>query len=1186
TRMAPATISAISGLDQKSLTTIARLGPNIVRADGSVNMNAIATLGGVDQATINTLNALDRNALGTISKLGTNALTSISGMDPAVMRTLSSLSTGDLSSLNRLSSQAINSLTNAGTGAVSTLTGLSPGTLTALAQMDSRSIAALSRMGTGAISSISGLDVGTLNALSRLDANSLSSLTRLNAGTLSSLTGLDARTLTSLSRLDASSLASLANLSPGTLSQLSSLGTSGLASLGALSPSALSSLSSVTSGNWLSTLGLSSTGGGAGSGNNNKVNLNCDMRYRNQVVTCDAKTASDVIGTRPSCPKKPMPMIDTPKKAYPLWYTPFLYVYPTDPDEDAAKRIPYSGPYALGTPGDTSRTFQLFGPSATGTKRLSECKTQIKMPSDPSNASETAKYIRLQADNCTNQYILYDAIYPFQKANTRVLSFDDPNNPAARVDLRGECQPLQTFRETENEYAAGEYLEVAWKKLLQDPDYRKSTPGWLRNIPCFRQYGVDNYICDHEPHLPSGVTLENPIAPPDPFPEVLSSAISTVPYEMVVDPTHPFSPRWDFLITDRDYSKYNAASSLSAVAVAVQFFLDQYLSETKDAVFCAGIKEARNESDDRKKADLEVKVDVLSFRRSAFESALTQRAGYNFVCKTHQALWPSGTDAALLVAMASYCWTITGYSIAPPYVYGRDQDCWKCYGLDGKVDDENDHPPCTVNYLGKDQKMKLSSNRSIWFPGLFNEFSQSPLCGTKMEKVCSDLRKPFTPLNKLKMRYHHPKDDDDTNNDNIVLWADAERTDPDGALEGFSFRDYFGNHMPYPRVWDIGQSLQKTASADLNNQPPLDVTGQWTSIVGIGRESASRAASDAAGADADGNKPFDKFKDERCKAQGWGDKVFGVPIPVTNFGGTFIELPDPVSSWTELKLYQTRTARTLSLSCIGRYEKVFKPGSAENLMLLASGADWQKLVISKCDRDPANKGTFSRCDYMTLHQFVENGSPADSESTVYLKQGMNEGWPNSWRGYIASERTDDKFPKFGSTNTNTITGLDQSEPGDIILLPTGHSKSISAGFGVLEPGLAKLALILETRLPNNSDCEDKENCYVRVLEPDDGKWPDSCGTTDTWGEMKSRYYFRPGSFPKEAEEEYQRIYAKQTGAPPASINASDATGGCSETKLSHCEQGEWDNLSLYRIRNDVRDGCVNKKKSSECEKDQ
>ena len=883
------------------------------------------------------------------------------------------------------------------------------------------------------------------------------------------------------------------------------------------------------------------------------------MRYRDQLITCDKKdpdNKKEILGTRPACPAKPMPMIVTPKKSYMKDYSPYLYHYPRDANDDSK---PYAGAFAAGTPGDASRTFQLFGNTAPGTKRLASCTTQIKVPSDPTSESEWAMLTRLQADNCANQYILNSAIYPVQKEATQLRVLDDPKKPGSKINLEGECQPLNTeqVRNGEkNEYEANTYLEAAWKKLLQDPEYRKTT-SVLKGVPCIKDSGglgkkiglsSNGLPCDREPHLPKGVTLDNALKPPSPFPEVRLSNIASVPYEEINDPTHPFSPRWDFLLNDRDYSNLslNLVGS-PEVAVLVQAALNVYMSKVKNSVFCAGVREAKDEKDADKKEDAEVKVDVLEFRRKVFEDSLKKRTLYNSVCKLHKAVFNKPDAPLIIVAPASFCFKITRITLTPPFVYAADKDCWDCYKLKGKVDDESpgQFPPCTTRYTGKD----LNINNGI--PGGLNKFKRSADCGTKFDKICKDLRAPYTSLNKLKMRYHNPDDKEDKDGDNVVL--------KDGALEGMTFNEYFGNHMPYPKIWDLGQSLQMTPASDKNNQPPLDTTGQYTAIVGIGREAAAKVASDAAPETEDGKKAHEKFYDQRCKAQGWGDTTN--PLGAS-FGGITVSVPDPITSWTEMKLYQARTLRNIGLSCLGRYEKVFKPGSAENMVLLAAGGEWDRIVISKCPR--LDKGRLGECEYMTIKEYKDAGNPESDDSTVYLKQPNLEGWPLAWRGYMSAEKDQTKFPDFGGSGGggSSKSGLDNAEPGDIILLPKGPKD---------DKGLAKVAFVIATRLstgPSKTDCDSKKNCYVQVLEPDNGKWPDSCGTTDTWGEMKARYYFKPGHLPDDAEQELERI---------------KSTKDCEETKLSHCEQSAWGNLKIYRPRDDVRKGC-DKDKAIECDK--
>jgi hypothetical protein len=607
------------------------------------------------------------------------------------------------------------------------------------------------------------------------------------------------------------------------------------------------------------------------------------------------------------------------------------------------------------------------------------------------------------------------------------------------------------------------------------------------------------------------------------------------------------------------------------------------MSKTDNTIFCAGVKEAKAETDKEKKANLEVPVDVLEFRRPAFEDAISARTLYNSACYLDPT---QEVEQPLISAVFSYCYRITRITLTPPWIWATPKKCWKCFGLSEKVDDETQHPPCTLNYLGTDLKM------GGVMPGALNLFSRTAQCNYplmkrdskyNMDKVCRDLRKPFTPLNKLKMRYHNPKDKDDTEGENVVLKK--------GALEGLTFREYFGNHMPYPRLWDKGTSLQLTNSADGNDQPPLDTTGQYSAIVGVGREAAAKAA---LGNGDDAKEKEDAFSDQRCKAMGWigsGSSSVGVnpgatpsvslptanalisqaavPVPV-KFAGLTLYAPDPLTSWAEFKLYQTRTLRNIGISCVGRYEKVFKPGSAENMMLLGAGAEWSPVVISKCTHAQEASGPLRDCKTMTLKEYEDAGSPENDDTYTYMKQLVNTAWPNSWRGYLAAEKSDVQFPNFGGGSSAVLTGLDKADLGDIIMMPNGPSNKTDAA----QRGLAKLALVVETNVPSTSDCEDKKNCYIKVVEPDNGKLPDVCGTTDTWGEMKTRYYFKPDHLPKDAVEEYKSIMP--AGADSATFS------DCLNNGISHCTMNAWSTIKIYRMRNDVREGC-DKDKAIDCE---
>lgn len=597
--------------------------------------------------------------------------------------------------------------------------------------------------------------------------------------------------------------------------------------------------------------------------------IDCDMEYYNAKITCDkievtdqslesgasgnsGNTKRNTRNTRPSCPSKPMPMIKTPLKSFIKDYSPYLYAYARDKND---RSLAYNGPFSVGTAGGSDRVFGMITNAAPGSqaegpgdiKRFAACVPQIDFPKGASSIEEEAKQVRLQLDNCTNQYILHAAIYPFQKSRSRLLEgtpqdkggkqvvTSDPISPTT------ECQPIKTFNEEENEYKAGEYIEAAWRKLLIDPKHRKNKMAWA------------------EPHLPDGIQLKNPIQPPQdnpfPFSSLTLSSIAAIKAEEIIDPSHPYTPRWDFAFNERD--RYSPLT-------------DEYMKQTtsddgkSNVVLCAGVKEAKNESDAKKKEDLEVKVDVLSFRQKKFEEGIMARINFNTACKrdegdkTYNRTLPDAIQA-------SYCYEPNWVKIAaswgtaaagPNY---KKIACWKCFGLNDKVDDETEFPPCSTRHDGKDGRIKKFP---YWLPGLKNGMSLQASCNPNIpytrnpkhniKTLCEDLRRPFTPINKLKMRYHN---------------VDEPDYDPlkDGAPEGYTFYEYFGNHMPYPRLWDTGKSLQTNTAANNNTQPPNDTKGQHTTIVGVGREGAIEKADDTA---------KKKHEDQRCKMGGWGEQSF------------------------------------------------------------------------------------------------------------------------------------------------------------------------------------------------------------------------------------------------------------------------------------------------------------------------
>ena len=335
---------------------------------------------------------------------------------------------------------------------------------------------------------------------------------------------------------------------------------------------------------------------------------------------------------------------------------------------------------------------------------------------------------------------------------------------------------------------------------------------------------------------------------------------------------------------------------------------------------------------------------------------------------------------------------------------------------------------------------------------------------TTVASMCEKLRAPVTPLNKLKMRYFDPEH--------------AEESElPSGVPEGLSFAEYFGGNMPFMRLHDTGRSIQTSTDSE---QDPMDDKGKYTAIVGVGREAI---AGDA------------EFKDQRCLLGGWGEP--------TAFGGTAIEqLPDPVTSWTELKLYQMRSIRDKHVYCIGRHEKLFKPSGTEEILLYLLGGE------------------------------------LDNIEDKYAS-------PFTWRGYMIDIDEDRRFPNFSEQKPDLIAGLDEARVKDIIILPRNGSGEDEM------PGLPRLAYV--TAVNNQEGCDD--NCYIEVRMQDDGDAPDTCGTTDASGnEPVTRYFYKPDHHSLD-ENQYDMIGSEMS---------------CANQNLKNCVLETWDDVELYRIREDSR----------------
>jgi len=273
---------------------------------------------------------------------------------------------------------------------------------------------------------------------------------------------------------------------------------------------------------------------------------------------------------------------------------------------------------------------------------------------------------------------------------------------------------------------------------------------------------------------------------------------------------------------------------------------------------------------------------------------------------------------------------------------------------------------------------------------------------------------------------------------------------------------FVGYHMPYMRWWDTGVS----AGNPFHAGSFLNVLGGFDTLLGVGREE----------------------RDERT-AERMRDAVN--PTDATDAGGSIrdrLENDQPsqmgrTGGWAELKAHQMWSLRRSNLFCIGRYEKLFKPGGPEQLALTKAGAGYTS---------------------MEFHQWP---------------------WSLGWRGYVTDSHDPDDwhydFPNFpdgiGTPATaivpdnGSFLGLDNALPGDIIVYTMNNMKYIAyvtdIGFDVADrrravfnpdPLVSKFELDGRIITPNR----------VFVVAWDQGKFPTSTRSTLNWGIGPQRTIFK------------------------------------------------------------------------------
>jgi hypothetical protein len=384
-----------------------------------------------------------------------------------------------------------------------------------------------------------------------------------------------------------------------------------------------------------------------------------------------------------------------------------------------------------------------------------------------------------------------------------------------------------------------------------------------------------------------------------------------------------------------------------------------------------------------------------------------------------------------------------------------------------------------------------------------------------------------------------------------------------------------GSHMPYMRWWDTGAS----AGNGYIGGNPMNTLGTYDVIVGVGREGREK---DAASETEKLYKKLDAPNEVTARVKSEQDSQIG-----------------RVGGWSELKAHQMWTIRRNNLSCIGRYEKMFKIGSAENFVLSKAGSGYTSRI------------------------------------------GEQWPWPLGWRGYITTPQTGEKFPNFGSTSSlREIKGLDNALPGDIIVYqprrypkkpPSSIPASHALGPGEGTPyGLPQIYFVTdiggyaresgrkygrEGDMPANFDFDEglfrigssgsggtklyPTRVYVRSW--DQGKFPSATGMSISWGMGPEKTIYRsavPESYRRDicartmraltdhidtVEEQnrmdyYCRDNMNKEELDEAKCMYEKCQPSCLDSDYSACvlPNGslDWDQVTIYRPDMDVRE-CRN-----------
>jgi len=779
-------------------------------------------------------------------------------------------------------------------------------------------------------------------------------------------------------------------------------------------------------------------------------------------------------------------------------------------------------------------------------------------------------WARLQYDSCSNQYILPMALspdvifyeqyrehsYPWNESLCQPLSLI----PVDCVrDSKGKCKKDKGESDGKMyDYRAWGYLEAAWKNTL-DSDYfpnsgvskdnhgtnpitNDNQGGKFKLLSSVEITGEDKFgiaVEKLDMNRLGGSNYKDDNSFAGTGKRTTINQLATQPFERIFDPTHPFSPRWDWSGTDRDYSQGTGKLTVydGANLGPPGSFYGYDLAPGSDCIVRCG----------------SVPVDILSFREDAFRECMSCRIQVNTFC-----FWIE--YVTIMIPIPNPVWPYI-----PQYLY------------EGILGDED--PITAWNYT--------LTNEAPWIwdpfpsPLLFNPMlacksshdkkDKWPLCSTKydhpkdnvphmcslctrksgdknskggVKKCCDDLAQALAPINTLKIR---------NTKDNPEL---------EPVPEGYRFSDYFTGdpmnkqlfvsifpdkvpHMPFMRWWDTGTAAGGT-SGDQNYNPDCD-QGGYDVIVGVG---------------VDGNKGGDGAKYCRYGGNGNANKYgcYTIPTPV-----------DSLTSWSELKQYQMNSIRKYGLNCLPQYEKIYKQDGGEDgaLTILMGNPSSPITKDGKTSNMQAIEWRLAWRGYLSDPDFVDQ----------FPSFGANPA-KGSGRGFTGKKASDGSFvvdaaAKSYADNAGKASykGLSNAIVGDIIYITHDDVSPKKPDFKVM-PFVAVVTGI---------SIKGKDDDYIVIIDINNGKYPDVCGNTDYAGFGQSRTVYKK-SLPTTVYESLYLAGTKPSGSDYVVNNGVGDTpllfnseGNCKDPKYAVCTYYDgktgknlWDSFRIYRPTEDER----------------